>query len=316
VVTAHHARFVDGSGLLFDDELQLLAVLPVAANVDPEAVAREEYAEDGAFPGWHLQYPDSVAEVLAPLLASCNASPDEDASKTVSIEVTVCGDGFTVEATRTSVRSTCKRNELLPLVKTALLAEILAEEGVALHAAAVERAGRCLLLPGSPGSGKSTLCAALLRADDVLLLRGRTIRGLGLPLAVKEGGWAVLNALYPELLALPAHRRPDGLLVKYLTPCRVPAPDRISWIVFPHYEQGEPCRLEGIGRAAAFGRLVAEAHSPERRLHGGQFHALVRWMRGAQCFDLRYGHLEEAMSALETLTRPERLSDHAASASR
>lgn len=37
-----------------------------------------------------------------------------------------------------------------------------AHQFLVIHAAVVERHGRALIFPGAPGSGKSTLCAALL----------------------------------------------------------------------------------------------------------------------------------------------------------
>ena len=47
-----------------------------------------------------------------------------------------------------------------------------AHQYVISHAAVVEKSGRALILPGTPGSGKSTLCAALIQRGGLRYAQG------------------------------------------------------------------------------------------------------------------------------------------------
>ncbi len=305
-MTAHVARFADGSGLLFDEELQLMAPLSDALAA-PSCACIPAAAADAApdtTPAWRLRCrPAAIARRLAPLH---RASPPPG-QQALTLDITAIPGGITVAGP--TAAATCARDdELLPLVKTVLLQELLRQPAVALHAAALSRDGRCLLLAGAPGAGKSTLCAALLHAgygyvaDDVLLLRQARVHGLALPLATKPGAWPVLEPRYPRLHRGPIHRRPDGVPVKYLTPSRLPAPSQAGWIVFPRYVPAASLRLDTVDQATAYGRLIAEAHAPDHRLAAEDFHALAGWMRQAACRDLSYGQLDEAVAALDALT--------------
>ncbi len=91
----------------------------------------------------------------------------------------------------------------------------------AFHAACLERAGKGLLLLGSPGEGKTTLSLALMElgfrygSDDVTLVKpdGR-VEGVPLAPAVKEGAWELTG--HHGLAAQPIHLRPDGQPVRYV----------------------------------------------------------------------------------------------------
>ncbi len=84
-----------------------------------------------------------------------------------------------------------------------------------LHAAAVSDGGRAMLLAGQGGSGKSTLCYALVRAgwrliaDDVSFLEeGATLRAWGNATDIRLLPDAV--NLFPELAALQPRHLPNG----------------------------------------------------------------------------------------------------------
>ena len=76
-----------------------------------------------------------------------------------------------------------------------------------IHAAVVERGGRALVLPGAPGNGKSTLCAALvsqgwrLLSDEMTLvnLKDGLISPVPRPISLKNESIDVIRSLSPDV---------------------------------------------------------------------------------------------------------------------
>src|SRR5205807_580535 len=95
-----------------------------------------------------------------------------------------------------------------------------------LHAGVVSTGSGCVLLPAAPGSGKSSLTAALTHrgygyfSDEIALISRDTFLVPPVPLAicVKESGWALIGRYYPELFNAWPHHRYDGKDVRYLPP--------------------------------------------------------------------------------------------------
>ena len=116
------------------------------------------------------------------------------------------------------------------------------------HAAVLERAGRALLMPGPPGSGKSTLCAALtarnwrLLSDELTLvdLETRAVVPVPRPISLKNQSIQIIRRYVPDaVLGRTAHYTAKGS-VSHLKP----RPDHVrrgeetaapGWVVFPKY---------------------------------------------------------------------------------
>src|SRR5262245_17689149 len=92
-----------------------------------------------------------------------------------------------------------------------------AHQWLTLHAAVVERHGKAMLLPAPPGSGKSTLCAALaysgwrLFSDEFALINTATRRILPAPrpISLKNASIEILKQRHPEL-----RHGPEGIDVE------------------------------------------------------------------------------------------------------
>jgi len=181
---------------------------------------------------------------------------------------------------------------------------------VALHAAAIIANDRCVLLAGVPGSGKSTLTAALLAngfgfcADDTALLTPPPIRVRGVPsrLGLKEGSWPVVRELWPELDSLPVHCRADGKRIRYLMPDDVmsaapsDAAQTAHVLVFPHYQPGSPTVMQPLRRADALLKLTESGYDIPDIINDNVVSALIDWMTSLDCYDLRYSDMQEAVS--------------------
>ncbi|MBF0341835.1 MAG: HprK-related kinase A [Magnetococcales bacterium] len=184
-----------------------------------------------------------------------------------------------------------------------------------LHTAVVAREDRALLLPGLPGSGKSTLCAALvsrgwrLLSDEFGLVRPETrlLHPLPRPIALKNASIDVMRAFAPEMPIGPlfpktrkgtvAHMRPPAASV-----WQEERPARPVWVVSPSFQPHAKGVLEPVPGDHAFLRLSGNAFNYE--LQGVRGFATVAGLtRQCRFFDLTYGDLAEAVEMLDRLSR-------------
>jgi HprK-related kinase A len=182
-----------------------------------------------------------------------------------------------------------------------------------LHSAAVERAGRVLLLPAWPGSGKTTLCTGLvyrgwrLFSDEFGLVRPASGEVLPLPrpMPLKNESIAVIREFAPNAELGPtipntrkgtlAHVKPPASSVRAAA-----TPGRAAWIVFPRWSPSEPPVFEEMPKADAFMMLATNAFNYEV-LGEAAFAAVRNLVAESRCFHLVYSDLEHATALLNRL---------------
>lgn len=208
-------------------------------------------------------------------------------------------------------------DQVVPLVKTCLIEIALKKSGDfgAVHAAAVTRNNRCILLPGGSGAGKSTLTAALVAAgfellgDDTTVLARGTLEARPVPFAicVKEGSWGLLASRFPELADLPTHHRLDGKRVRYLPPlrgCAWAKPRsrcRVDALVFLNRVPEAKSSLVRLTRAEALSRFSKEFCPLGEGLTPAKLSQLVTWIKRVDTFELRYSPLDDGVEQLADL---------------
>lgn len=181
---------------------------------------------------------------------------------------------------------------------------------VMLHAAAVERNGRVLLLPAWPGHGKTTLCAALVHrgwrlfSDELGLVRpgGTELTPVPRPMPLKNHSIAVMKSFAPEAVfgpIIPETRK--GTLCHVKPPAESVYRDTetapAGWIVFPRWVSGAPLSLGPVSKVEGMMRLVTNAFNYE--LLGEQAFNTVRGLVDSSgCYRLVYSDLESAVAAL------------------
>jgi HprK-related kinase A len=185
-----------------------------------------------------------------------------------------------------------------------------------IHAAVVEKDGFAAILPAPPGSGKSTLCAALanrgwrLLSDELTLVRisdGKIVP-VPRPVSLKNESIDVIERFVPEavlsrkvsdtLKGTVAHMKPSFDSVARASEVAQPA-----WIIFPRYERGAKTRLEPVPRSRAFMRVADNSFSySELGLKG--FETMARLIDGVQICDFTYSVLDEAIEAFAALKPP------------
>jgi hypothetical protein len=205
---------------------------------------------------------------------------------------------------------------LIPRLKAEMMAQAIKRcpHIAHLHAAAVMRAGKLILLPGRSGSGKSLLTARLLAlgseyfGDDAVLLRPSdgAVRPIPIALSIKDEGVEHLSDLFPELPGSAKHDREDGLSVRYLPPPPTSMPPqgrvaRIDVIVFPRYEAGAKTSLRTVSAADALSRLLAECLAIPQKLTLQAASTLVETVERAACWELISSDLDDAVASILAL---------------
>lgn len=258
---------------------------------------------------------EEQAQVVHQVLQHLEAT-DDDAGAPVVIDVAGARDGLFVYRERELLARCAGVDGLAPVVKSLVWITALRDQRFFLdiHAGVVSDGARCLLLPAVPGSGKSTLTAALVHAgyeyfsDEVALLADRTLAVYPVPLAicVKDSGIDVLAHRFPLLRALPIHQRGDGKRVMYMPvgARQRPAdakPRAVDVLVFPNYVRGAATSLVPLSRPEALQRLLAECLAVSGSLEQRRVAALVRWIANIPCYALNHDAIDDAVAAIASV---------------
>jgi hypothetical protein len=182
-----------------------------------------------------------------------------------------------------------------------------------IHSAVVEREGRAVILPGDPGTGKSTLAAALVNrgwrlfSDELALidLETRRLVPLPRPVSLKNRSIVAIRAFAPDVvLSAPTHNTSKGTISHMKVPTadvrRAGETAPAGWIVFPKYVAGAAATLRPHAPADAVVELANNAFN-YRILGRPAFDALCDVVAGTACFDFEYGVLDDAVAAFESL---------------
>lgn len=192
----------------------------------------------------------------------------------------------------------------------------LAERGLhslLLHAGVVERNGKAILLPAIPGSGKSTLTAALMCEDYRLLSDEFGVVGLGdgnlhpmvRPVALKNESIAVIADRYPASVMGPTFDKTRKGRVAHLAPSldsvlRRKVTAQPSLVVFPQFRRGAALRVEPVDPVMAFGKLCVNSFNYEF-LGPQSFNAISRLVQTCSHWRVEFGGLDDAVRAMDDL---------------
>jgi HprK-related kinase A len=187
---------------------------------------------------------------------------------------------------------------------------------LSIHAAVLEKQGRAVVLPAPPGSGKSTLCAALmlrgwrLLSDEMALLDPNTgeVVPFPRPVSLKNRSIEVIGQLDPSVVMGPiAHDTMKGTVAHLKVSTRSLEQASVSaapaWVVFPKFEEGAALLVTERLKAQALVELASNSFN--HHVHGrAGFEALARVVDQSACHDLRYGDLSVALDWFDALEVP------------
>jgi HprK-related kinase A len=191
-----------------------------------------------------------------------------------------------------------------------------AHQYLILHAAVIERDGHCAILPGDPGSGKSTLCAALIHSgwrlltDELALidLQSGQVFGLARPVSLKNESIDVISQWTEDAVFSARFTDTAKGTIALLRPpadsvSRIDEPAMPAWVIMPEYASGAAPSLEPNSRATTFMELAHNGFNYS--IHGRVgFDALAALVERCTCLHFRYSRLEDAVAAFDALPPP------------
>ena len=251
--------------------------------------------EDAVWPVFsHLQVHRSTADSLIDIVR-------DSGGHTVLIDGIVAGTCSTVR-------------EIGPIAsqKALVVACSNTDSLITIHAGVVAQGGRCILMPGPSGAGKTTLTAGLVSAgfryftDEIAVVQRTTGRVIPCPagLRVKDGSWDAVTKAFRGVVSYCSTTTVDGTRIRYLTPPPGSFPLDVceslpvGAIVFPLYNPHESTELRSISRVEALRGIQDSGYAFRNELDLERIDELVRWMAGIRCFTLVYASLAEGVTAM------------------
>jgi len=192
---------------------------------------------------------------------------------------------------------------------------VCVNEYLKLHAAVVSRNSRAIIMPGLPGSGKSTLCAAMgltgwrVLSDEHALIPFASSQVVPLyrPVSLKNESIPVIKSAFPDAVLGPQTNETHKGIVAHLKADLHPdshasRADEAVLMVFPQYDPEVELEIESRTRAESF--IFAGHHSFNYSvLNQTGFDTLASLIDSVECVTLRYRSLEQGLNALDQLHR-------------
>lgn len=180
-----------------------------------------------------------------------------------------------------------------------------------VHAATVEKNGRGFIFPGAPGSGKSTLCAALvcrgwrLLSDEMAMisLGDGLLWPLARPISLKNASIQIIGNFGTDVVMGDvvadtvkgdvAHMRPPIASVESAAIAAHPFA-----VVFPTYRAEAQTDYKEVSKALTLMRLAENCFNYPV-LGAAGFNCLADTVERSNCYTLSYSNLDEAIAELE-----------------
>ncbi len=187
-----------------------------------------------------------------------------------------------------------------------------------VHAAVVEKHGRALILPGAPGSGKSTLCALLtgrggwrLLSDELTLIDpvNGSVHANPRPVSLKNESIDIVRRELPGAVLSPPVTDTLKGTVSHLQPAadsvsRAHEPAAPALVVFPRFTDGSSAELLPLPKGEAFIRMADNAFNYSILGLAG-FRALAALLDQSDCYEYpNGGDVQHALATMDALVAP------------
>lgn len=183
-----------------------------------------------------------------------------------------------------------------------------------VHCAVLEKDGRAVILPGMPGAGKSTLCAALahhgwrLLSDEQALISTASgvISPLARPICLKNESIDIIKNYCPKAqFGALVKNTAKGDITHVKAPSdaieKIEQPASPCLIVFPQFEATPSSLfLNPLSQGVAMIEMINHCFNYTVLGENG-FNTLKNMVAKSRCYELRYHYLDDAISVLDEL---------------
>lgn len=180
-----------------------------------------------------------------------------------------------------------------------------------IHSSIVEKNGQGLVFPGTPGSGKSTLCAALvsqgwrLLSDEMALLSlaDGMVYPAPRPVSLKNKSIQIIKDFAPEsVFGEIIEDTIKGDIAHMVAPISAltSTPIKPTFLVFPHYQENSTPQLTPQLKSRALMTLAEHAFNFNVLGKEG-FDCMANMVDQAECYDFTYPDLDSALAGINSL---------------
>jgi HprK-related kinase A len=193
-----------------------------------------------------------------------------------------------------------------------------AHQYLIIHAAVVAKNGYCAVIPGHPGAGKSTLCAALVAAgwrllsDEMALisLDSGKITPVPRPISLKNESISIISQrggsdvfLGPSFA--DTHK---GTVAHMRAPANSVAASGVTataaWVVYPGYQRDATLLAKPVTACQSILKLADDSFNLPL-LGGAGFEVLANMASACQSYELQYSDLDHAIAWFDELSAPQ-----------
>ncbi|HED15324.1 MAG TPA: HprK-related kinase A [Gammaproteobacteria bacterium] len=180
-----------------------------------------------------------------------------------------------------------------------------------LHAAVLEKNNRSIIMPGPPGSGKSTLCAALalrgwrLLSDEMALvgLEDLSLTPVTRPVALKNESIDIIQRFESDAVLGPLSYDTSKGTVAHLQPpvdsmSRYLEKSGVSYIVMPRYSPESSNEVREMQQSSMLKELIRNSFNYNILREEG-FRTACRLVDACGCFTLDFNNLDDALTSMD-----------------
>ena len=259
-----------------------------------------------------VEYSPDFSELIEFLYSDTNADPGDSPDATLSVRevdgvLTLhCGEEQLYRGSEKSVLATTLIRETIRQLidKNA--------GGMALHAAALSRNSRGILIPGQSGSGKTSLSTWLAArgfnylTDEYVFIRHNTntMEAFARPPNIKVRG---IEAALEHFFDMDKHedqtiqsKHVAMIPSRLLNPENIQENPTVDLILFPRFRKNSNLKLEKLSKAKS-GLALMESLVNARNLNGHGFTEAARLARDAPGYRLEYGGFDQLQEEFDNI---------------
>jgi len=191
-----------------------------------------------------------------------------------------------------------------------------AHQYLIFHAAGLSKNNTMVIMPAPPGSGKSTLTAALMQegwrlfSDELVLidLKSGKAQAISRPINLKNNSIDVLTTRYPKAyMSNKCHDTHKGT-VALMKPTDISVNNvdtqlSPTHIIYPKYEQNSSTIVQPLDKSDAFMELITNSFNYHILYEQG-FDAATQLVKNCDAHKLTYSNLDEAITYFNGFAAP------------